>query len=164
MEQLNTVTTISRPGEAKVSKETYQYIVIRLGDEQYGIDIRFVDNILRMTHITRVPKVPAYLKGIINLRGEVVPVMSLRLKMGLEADEVTKVTRIIILKLEQDGNVGIIVDEVKEVVTLFADQIEKASYDSTDGKPNFINGIGKHNGGLISLLDLNTITLEESNT
>ncbi len=164
MEQLNTVTTISRPNEAKVSKETYQYIVIRLGDEQYGIDIRFVDNILRMQHITRVPKVPVYLKGIINLRGEVVPVMSLRLKMGLEADEVTKVTRIIILKLEQEGNVGIIVDEVREVVTLFADQIEKASYDSTDGKPNFINGIGKHNGGLISLLDLNTITLEESNT
>ena len=60
--------------------------MIRLGDEQYGIDIRYIDNIVRMQHITRVPKVPAYLKGVINLRGEVLPVMSLRLKMGLEAD------------------------------------------------------------------------------
>lgn len=145
----------------KESLETIQYIVIRLGEEQFGIDIRYIDNIVRMQHITRVPKVPAYLKGVINLRGEVIPVMSIRLKMNLPADEITRATRIIILKLEQQGNVGIIVDEVKEVVTLTSDDIEKISYESKEGKINFINGVGKRNGELISLLDLNSVTLEE---
>ena len=142
--------------------ESIQYIVIRLGKEQYGIDIRNVDNIVRMQHITRVPKVPVYLKGVINLRGEVIPVMSIRLKMGLEEDVFTRATRIIILKLEQQGNVGIIVDEVKEVVTLETTDIEKMSYNKKDDKANFINGVGKHQGELISLLELSAVTLEEN--
>ena len=148
--------------EGKEPVETIQYIVIRLGKEQYGIDICNVDSIVRMQHITRVPKVAAYLKGVINLRGEVIPVMSLRLKMGLAEDEVTRSTRIIILKLDQQGNVGIMVDEVKEVVTLETTDIEKVSYDSKDDKTNFINGVGKHDGELISLLDLNTVALEDN--
>ncbi len=163
MEQLNTINGLSvMENGNKESLETIQYIVIRLGEEQFGIDIRYIDNIVRMQHITRVPKVPAYLKGVINLRGEVIPVMSIRLKMKLPADEITRATRIIILKLEQQGNVGIIVDEVKEVVTLTSDDIEKISYESKEGKINFINGVGKRNGELISLLDLNSVTLEES--
>ena len=78
-----------------------QYIVITFGNEQYGIDISYVDNIVRMQKITRVPKAQPYFKGVINLRGEVVPVMSLRLKMGLEDDVFTYTSRIIILKIEQ---------------------------------------------------------------
>ena len=163
MEQLSTINELSVNGdERKTNVEYIQYIVIRLGEEQFGVDIRFIDNIVRMQHITRVPKVAAYLKGVINLRGEVIPVMSIRLKMGLTEDEITRATRIIILKLEQQGNVGIIVDEVKEVVTLPTDQIEKVAYDSKEGKINFINGVGKYNGELISLLDLNSVTLEEN--
>ncbi|MBR1865872.1 MAG: chemotaxis protein CheW [Lachnospiraceae bacterium] len=163
MEQLKTINELSNVGgEVKSSADTIQYIVIRLGDEQYGIDIRFVDNIVRMQSITRVPKVPAYLKGVINLRGEVIPVMSIRLKMGLPVDEITRATRIIILKLEQQGSFGILVDEVREVVTLSADQIDKMSYDSKDEKANYITGVGKHNNELISLLNLNSITLEEN--
>lgn len=146
--------------ELKVVGETTQFIVIKLGDEQYGIDIKYIDNIVRMQHITRVPKVDAYLKGVINLRGEVIPVMSIRLKMGLEQDEETKSTRIIILKLEQQGMIGIIVDEVKEVVTLDNEQIEKVAYEAKDMKDNFIYGVGKCDGGLISLLDLNAVVLE----
>ena len=146
--------------ELKVVGETTQFIVIELGDEQYGIDIKFIDNIVRMQHITRVPKVDAYLKGVINLRGEVIPVMSIRIKMGLEPDVETKSTRIIILKLEQHGTIGVIVDAVKEVVTLENDQIEKVAYDSKEDKDNFLNGIGKCDGGLISLLDLNAVVLE----
>jgi purine-binding chemotaxis protein CheW len=80
--------------------------------------------------------------------------------MGLTEDVIDKNTRIIILKLEQQGSVGIIVDVVKEVVTLSANQIEKVSYDSKEEKQNFINGIGKYERGLISLLDLNSVTLE----
>ena len=104
--------------ELKVVGETTQFIVIKLGDEQYGIDIKYIDNIIRMQHITRVPQVDNYLKGVINVRGEVIPVMSIRIKMGLEPDVDSKSTRIIILKLEQHSTIGVIVDEVKEVVTL----------------------------------------------
>ena len=148
--------------EVKTEGDSIQYIVIKLGAEQYGIDIKYVDNIVRMQHITRVPKVPAYLKGVINLRGEVLPVMSLRVKMGLENDELTRATRIIILKQEQQGSLGIIVDEVKEVVTLGSSEIEKLSQNTGETKKSFITGVGKHNGELISLLDLNSITLEEN--
>lgn len=138
-----------------------QYIVIQIGDEQYGINIAFVENIVRMTHITRVPKVAAYLNGVINLRGEVVPVMSLRLKMGLEKDEITKKTRIIILKLEQHGTIGFIVDEVKEVITLDNDSVEKVSTETSSAETiNFVSGVGKCDGGLVSLLDLNAVASE----
>ena len=153
-------------GEVKSSKRNVpaavrlQYIVIKMGDEQYGIDIRYVDNIVRMQNITRVPKVPAYLKGVINLRGEVIPVVSLRLKMGLSADEYTKNTRIIILKTESSGNLGIIVDEVREVVTLGEENIEKMTHEPKDSKASFVNGIGKNGGELISLIDRNAITLD----
>lgn len=147
-----------------VGNDGIQYIVVRLGDEQYGIDIKYIDNIIRMQGITRVPQVPEYLKGVINLRGEVIPVMSARIKMFLPADEITRASRIIILKLEQHGTVGIIVDEVKEVVTLETAEIEKVSYDSANAETsNFITGVGKHNGELISLLDLNLLLQEKEN-
>jgi len=142
--------------------DTTQYIVIKIGEEQYGINIAFVDNIVRMQHITRVPKVPAYLKGVINLRGIVVPVMSLRLKMGLEDDEITKATRIIILKHETAGTIGIIVDEVKEVITLDNEQVEKVA--TTDNSPdhvNFVQCVGKCGQDLVSILDLNAVTIEK---
>lgn len=141
--------------------ETTQYIVIQLGQEQYGIDIQYIDNIVRMQHITRVPKVAEYIKGVINLRGEVIPVMSIRVKMGFEEDEITKATRVIILKLEQHGTIGIIVDEVKEVITLDNSQVEKISYDSKEERSEFLSGVGKYDGQLISLLDLNAVVAEK---
>ena len=143
--------------ELREEFETTQYIVIKIGEEQYGIDIKFIDNIVRMQSITRVPKVASYLKGVINLRGEVIPVISLRLKMGLEADEYVKSTRIIILKVDGFEKTGVIVDEVKEVVTLESSQVEKVSYNSKDEKVNYIMGIGKYNEELVSLLDLNIV-------
>lgn len=150
--------------ELRVGNEldTTQYIVIQIGEEQYGINIAFVDNIVRMQHITRVPKVPSHLKGVINLRGIVVPVMSLRLKMGLEADEITKASRIIILKLEQVGQIGIIVDEVKEVITLSSDQVEKvATSDNTPDHVNYVQCVGKCGPDLVSILDLNAVVAEK---
>ncbi|MCL2719164.1 MAG: chemotaxis protein CheW [Lachnospiraceae bacterium] len=146
--------------EMNLTHETNQFIVIQLGEEQYGIDIKYIDNIVRMQHITRVPKIPEYLKGVINLRGEVIPVMSIRLKMGLPVDEINKNTRIIILKLDTHGSIGIIVDQVKEVVTLEVNNIEKVSYDGKDERINYISGIGKCEGGLISLLDFAAVLAE----
>ena len=145
-----------------VENDSTQYIVIKIGEEQYGINIAFVDNIVRMQHITRVPKVASYLKGVINLRGIVVPVMSLRLKMGLPVDEVTKATRIIILKHETAGTIGIIVDEVKEVITLDSEQIEKVvSSETTPDHVNFVQSVGKCGEELVSILDLNAVTIEK---
>ena len=148
--------------KGRESSNTIQYIVVRLGEEQYGIDIRNIDNIVKMPRITHVPKLPAYLKGVINMRGEAIPVLSIRLKMGLADDVITKATRILIVKLEEEGNVGFIVDEVKEVVTLYETDIEKISSDITAEKGSLINAVGKHNGELISIFDLAAISLEEN--
>lgn len=131
-----------------------QYIVIKLGEEQYGININYIDNIVRMQKITRVPKAQPYFKGVINLRGEIVPVMSLRLKFGLPADEITDKTRIIIIKLEQQATVGLIVDQVNEVVTLDEDSVEKTTIDANNDMSGYISAIGKNKGELISLLNI----------
>lgn len=158
MDNNNAVVT-----ERKKNKvNTSQFIVVTLGKEQYGIDIRFVDNIVRMQRITRVPKMPPYLIGIINLRGEVLPVLSLRLKMGLEKDVYDKTTRIIILKTEAEGTMGVIVDEVREVVTLEETMVDKIDDLRIEGK-NYVCNVGKReNGDLISILDLSMITLEDT--
>ena len=143
MDELSTVST------------SVQYIVVKLGEERFGINISYVYNIVRMQRMTRVPEVAPYIKGVINLRGEVVPVMSTRIKMGLEPDVETNATRIIILKFEQQGFIGFIVDAVNEVVTLGTDSIEKVADQNKEGA--FVQGVGKSNDGLISILDLNAL-------
>lgn len=149
--------------ELMLNTETVQYIKIQIGDEMYGIDINFVDNIVRPQHVTRVPNVAAYIKGVINIRGEIVPIMSLRLKMGLEEIDETKATRFIIIKMEQYGKIGLIVDAVKEVVTLSESQIDKIKYDSKDeNAQHFVNAVGKLEDSLVSLLDLNAVVMEKS--
>ena len=145
---------------SKVRMDETQYICVKLGDEQYGINIKFVDNIGRMQKITRVPKAQSYYLGVINLRGEVVPVMSIRRRLNLEQDEFTNKSRIIILKFEQDL-VGVVVDEVKEVVNLKDEDIEKVAHNGKDEKSSFINGVGKYDDQLISLLDVYAIIVEK---
>lgn len=155
MDNLNNVQNVESVSEGK------QYIVVRIGTEQYGIDIKYVDNIVRQQRITRVPKAQPYFKGVINLRGEIIPVMSLRLKFELEPDEYTNATRIIIIKLESQSAIGIIVDEVREVVTLGEESIEKpTSSDANDVKTQYLSGIGKHEDGLISLLNISNVIID----
>ena len=137
--------------------EEKQYIVVNIGVEQYGIDIGYVDNIVRMQKITRVPKSQKYFHGVINLRGEIIPVMSLRKRFGLEGDTFTDKTRIIILKPEQQEPIGIIVDMVKEVVTLGSEEIDKVPSDGRDDIAKYICGVGKNNGGLISILNIGNV-------
>jgi purine-binding chemotaxis protein CheW len=144
--------SLNRP----IEQVTTQFIVTQLGGEQYGIDIKYISNIIRMSKITRVPKVANYIKGVINVRGVVIPTISLRLKMGLEDDEITKKTRIIILTLEAHESIGVLVDEVKEVVTLDEDHIERMGYEKDD-KDRFLSGVGKADGRLISLLDITSV-------
>ena len=146
-----------------VEKEKVQYIVVSIGNEQYGLDISYVDNIVRMCKITRVPKAPFHYIGIINLRGEVVPLMSLRRKMKLDDDEFTDMSRIIILKTEEMGLVGVVVDEVKEVIALSEDEIDENAKTQSPEKDNFISGIGKNEGELISILEISSIFDEVDN-
>lgn len=142
--------------------ETKQYIVVNIGEEQYGIDISYVDNIVKMQKITRVPKSQKYFNGVINLRGEIVPIMSLRRRFALEEDVFTDKTRIIILKPEQQEPIGIIVDMVKEVVNLSEQDVDKMAIDAQYELSKYICGIGKNNNNntLISLLNINNVIAE----
>ena len=150
MEQVKAITT----------ETAVQYIVVRIGNEQYGINIKYIDNIVRNQKITRVPKTQTYYKGVINLRGEIIPVMSIRLKLGLEDDEFTDKTRIIIVKIE-GATIGVIVDQVREVVTLDDDNTEKITRTSRDDAASgYISSIGKSKGELISLLDIVGLIVE----
>ena len=142
--------------EVKVFSEAIQYIKSEVGEEFYGVDISIIDNIVRMQRITRVPNVAPYIKGVINLRGEIVPIMNLRLKMGLEEIEYSKTTRIIIIKTENFGKIGLIVDAVKEVVALEEDQLEKLPYDNTE-ENHFVSAVGKVDNTLVSVLDLGVV-------
>ena len=134
-----------------------RFLLFHINDRLYSLMLRYVIEIIPMQNITYLPGIAYYIKGVINLRDEVIPVMSARIKMNLEEDVETKATRIIILKLDQHDCIGILVDEVKEVVNLEEGQIDKVSYEAKEDKSNFIYGIGKYEGGLISLLDVNLV-------
>ena len=154
MEQVKAITT------EQETETAVQYIVVRIGNEQYGINLKYIDNIVRNQKITRVPKTQTYYKGVINLRGEIIPVMSIRLKLGLEDDEFTDKTRIIIVKIE-GATIGVIVDQVREVVTLDDDNTEKITRTSRDDAASgYISSIGKSKGELISLLDIVGLIVE----
>ena len=129
-----------------------QYIDVMINNEQYGIDISYIDNIIRMQRITRVPKAQEYFPGVINLRGEIIPVMSLRRRFGFEDDVFTPKTRILILKPEPQASIGFIVDEVREVITLKEEEIDRVV--TSEDKNTYITGIGKHTKGLISVLNV----------
>ena len=154
MEQVKAITT------EQETETAVQYIVVRIGNEQYGINIKYIDNIVRNQKITRVPKTQTYYKGVINLRGEIIPVMSIRLKLGLEDDEFTDKTRIIIVKIE-GATIGVIVDQVREVVTLDDDNTEKITRTSRDDAASgYISSIGKSKGELISIIDIVALIVE----
>lgn len=145
----------------QITDTTKQYIVIKLDNELFGIDIMYIDNIVRMQRITRVPKCQDFYKGVINLRGEIVPVMSLRSRFGLEEDKETSQSRIIIIKPELQAMVGVQVDMVKEVVTLDEDAIEKNNVGLSDNGQLYISAVGKYNGELISILNLQAIVADK---
>jgi len=142
------------------AEEAKQYIIIKLGNDSYGIEIKYIESIIVMQRITRVPKSQPYFKGVINLRGEVVPVLSLRKRLGLEEAQDTPATRIIIVRPEeQAAPIGIIVDEVREVISLTGNDIDRLSYE--DDRINFSLGIGKHESQLINILNITAMVETE---
>lgn len=139
-----------------VNNDLKQYIMVKFDNEQYGIDITYIDNIVRLQPITRVPHTQEYFLGIINLRGEIIPVMSMRKKFELPDKDTTNASRILIIKYEGNAKIGMLVDEVKEVVTLSDNDVEKLASDSGDTRA-YLTGVGKYNDSLISLLNIGVI-------
>lgn len=139
-----------------------QYIDVRLGEDLYGIEIKYIDNIIVMQSITRVPKAQPYFIGVINRRGDIIPVMSLKNKLGLEESEVTSTTRIIIVKPEPSmAPVGMIVDEVNEVISLDDGNVNMMNYNEKDSRTTYSAGIGKVGDNLINILNIPEIVGKE---
>lgn len=132
-----------------------QIVGFMLGEEEYGVDILSVNEILKMIKITRVPKSSIYVKGVINLRGNVVPILNIRKKFKGEEKPLDETTRIIILTVN-NNRFGIIVDNVTEVIRIKEEDIEEPNLiDSIDKK--FVDGVGKYEGRLLILLKLDEI-------
>lgn len=138
------------------SKEVLQLVTFRLGNEEYSLDILKVQEIIRHMDLTRVPKTPDFVDGVINLRGRVIPVIDLRKRFGLASDERTNETRIIVVDVN-DAIVGFKVDAVSEVLRLPADTVEPPPSIVTDVESEYIKGVGKMEGRLIILLDVSRI-------
>ncbi len=132
-----------------------QYVIFKLGSEFYGIKIDNVETIERIMPITRVPKAHCYINGVINLRGEIVPIIDLRLRLGLEKKEYDSETRIIVNKM-QDMMIGYIVDSASEVKEIPASVIDYVTFDNNIDE-TFVKGVGKMQGDMIILLDVNKI-------
>lgn len=130
-----------------------------IGNEEYAVDIFYVKEINRLSHITKVPIAPEFIEGVINLRGRIIPVIELRIKMGLPKRENDKDSRIIVI---EDDNllVGFLVDAVKEVIRIPKDIIEEPPEIVTSSKTDYISSVGKLEDRLLILIDLKKFSLK----
>jgi purine-binding chemotaxis protein CheW len=140
--------------------EITQYLTFKLEDEIFALDIGKVREVLDYTAITKVPRTPDFMRGVINLRGTVVPVVDMKLKLGMMRTEKTIHTCIIIAEIELDGEVivlGAIADSVQEVIELEPEHIEPAPRIGTGLKIEFIKGMGKRDDSFIIILDIDKV-------
>jgi len=139
---------------------TAQYLTFKLDDEVFAIDVSQVREVLDLTPITKVPRSPDFMRGVINVRGSVVPVVDLRLKFGLSQAESTLDTRIVVMEVDLEGEVtilGAIADSVHEVIELEPGHIEKPPKIGSRWRTEFIKGIGKRDDQFIIILDIDCI-------
>ena len=139
---------------------TRQYLTFQLGEEIFAIDVANVREILEYNSVTRVPKSPEYMRGVINLRGSVVPVFDMRLKFSMDRTEKTINTCIVVVEVSYEGEdiiIGALVDSVQEVFELEADQIEPAPKIGTHLRTEFIKGMGKRDERFIIILDIDKV-------
>ena len=137
-----------------------KYLTFRLAEEEYGLEILKVQEIIQMQAVTRVPRTPDYVRGVINLRGKVIPVIDLRKKFSLEATQDTEKTCIIVVQIASgDSHVvmGIIIDEVKEVLDIRAENIEDTPSFGSSIDTEFILGMGKIGTSVKILLDIDKV-------
>jgi len=137
-----------------------QYVTFSLGKELYGVSVRNVREVLDLVTITRVPGMPPYMKGVLNLRGSVVPVIALRKKFNMSAVEDTVETSIIIMELEENGEthlMGVFVDSVHEVLEIRQEEIEPAPEMGLQLDSRFIQGMKQKDSSFMVLLDVNRL-------
>ncbi len=144
----------------KVEDDVIQWVTFRLADENYGIAVMQVQEVLRVSKITPVPGAPPYVLGIINLRGNVVTVLDTRNRFGLPPKEVDDASRIIIIESEENV-VGLLVDSVAEVVYLRASEIESSPNVGNEDSARYIQGVHSQDGKLLILVDVNKLLTEE---
>jgi len=144
---------------AEISQTT-QYLTFKLEDEVFALDIAKVREVLEYTTVTKVPRTPDFMCGVINLRGGVVPVVNMRLKFGMPDAEKTVNTCIIIVEVKIEGEttvLGALADSVQEVMDLEPEQIEPAPKIGTRLRTDFIKGMGKHDNKFIMILDIDKV-------
>jgi len=154
MEQPTAV--LSQAANSMVQKEG-KYLTFSLAQEEYGIGILKIKEIIGMMPITPVPRTPEFVKGVVNLRGKVIPVLDLRLRFGMEEITYTAPTCIIVVEIECQGEmvlIGIVVDSVSEVLNIKAADIEETPTFGARLDTDFIMGMAKINGGVKILLDI----------
>lgn len=133
--------------------EMKEFVIFRLNQEHYGIDIQYVENIEKIVPITRVPYTEPYVEGVVNLRGIIVPIVSLRKRFGLVEIPLSEEARIIIVNLGE-YKIGLMVDSSSEVLQISTDNIDAAPNIRKDARADFIQNIGKKDGRVVMLIDL----------
>ena len=137
-----------------------KYLTFKVANEEYGLEILKVQEIIGIMTVTRVPKMPDFVRGVINLRGKVIPVIDLRLKFGIESQEDTEKTCIIVVQITRDSSqvtTGVIVDEVSEVLDIEEDQVEDAPLFGESVNTDFILGMGKVGQKVVMFLDIDKV-------
>jgi purine-binding chemotaxis protein CheW len=141
-----------------------QFLTFRLAEEIYALDITKIREVLEFDKVTKVPKTPKFLRGVINLRGKVVPVIDLRLKFGMSKTEKTVDTCVIITEIDIDNEmtqIGAMADSVSEVIDIEPENIESAPKIGTQLDTQFIDGMGKHNEDFVIILNINNVFSKE---
>lgn len=136
-----------------------QFLTFSLGDELYGVDILRVQEIKGYTAVTRIPNTPPHIKGVLNLRGTIVPIVELRTKFGMPTIEYTMFT-VIVVVVVQDKVMGLVVDAVSDVLNIDTKDIQPPPEFGNTVDVSFISGIGKSGDKLVSLLDIDRLLLD----
>ncbi|MBN2140084.1 MAG: chemotaxis protein CheW [Desulfovibrionaceae bacterium] len=142
--------------QVKQDAELMQLVTFSIGDEEFGVDILQVQEIIRTMEITKVPKAPDFVEGVINLRGKVIPIIDLRKRFGMETRKHDKHTRIIVIEIN-NTIVGFVVDSVSEVLRIPANTVEPPPPVVSGIESEYISGVGKLTDKLLILLDLNKL-------
>jgi purine-binding chemotaxis protein CheW len=156
---MSEIKTQAGAAGAQLEKEG-KYLTFALANEEYGLEILKVREIIGYIDVTAVPQTPHYVKGVINLRGQVIPVMDLRAKFGMETTEVTDETCIIVVEITEDNrrfSTGIVVDRVQEVLDIAGESIEEAPQFAAGVDTDFILGMGKIGNSVKILLDIDKV-------
>jgi len=140
-----------------VTGEDHQYVTLGVDDDVFAVDVRMVNEILDMRPVAHIPNAPPFLVGMIDVRGRNVPVLDLRIKLGLPVAATTERTRILVLETEVDGRslpLGLLADQVYEVTALDGDRVEPPPEIGVRWRSDYIKGVGRRNGAFVIVFDL----------